>query len=140
GIAGDVEDEDLAVGKAGGPELAAVVSEAAMMRFVLAADRSRTDHLAESRRAFAHVDGDKLVRAVAHPIDAESPDVDEILIARNSRHIRRLAGLVGDGPHACARREREKCDTSEKHIDAAESRERSHVRLPAAAAPCLRRR
>src|SRR5215218_5549493 len=86
---------NLRVRQAGGPELAPVVGEAAMMRLVTPADRDRLDRLAESGRAFSHVDGDELVGAVAHALDAERPDIDVVLLAGDLRHVGRLAGLVG---------------------------------------------
>lgn len=61
----DVEDKDLAVLKTGEPELAAVVGESTVMRFVAPFDGNAVDDFAVGRRAGLYVDGDKFVRAVA---------------------------------------------------------------------------
>jgi hypothetical protein len=94
-VAVHVEDEDLAGVEPAGPEKSAVVGESGVMRLVPAADRKAVDHLAEGRRAVPHVDGDQLVRPVAHAVDTQRPDVDILLDAGNLRHVGRHAGLVG---------------------------------------------
>jgi len=117
-IGRNVEHEDRAVVDARQPQLAAVVGEAAVMRLVAPADRDRLDRLAESGRAFSHVDGDELVGAVAHALDAERPDIDVVLLAGDLRHVGRLAGLVGKRRQRCAGKQREGGSAAEKPANA----------------------
>src|SRR3989449_1947239 len=98
GVRRHVEDPDLAVVEPPGPEVTAVVAEARMMRLVPAAERHRGDHLAVMRRVRGGgADGDQLIGAVAHALDAERHDVDVVLLPGDLGHVRRHAGLVGAG-------------------------------------------
>ena len=96
-IGGDVEDPDLAVVEAPGPEVAPVVAEAGVMGLVPAAHRRRRHHLPVRRRARGRADGHQLVGAVAHALDAERPGVDVVLLTSDLGQVRRHACLVGTG-------------------------------------------
>src|SRR5258706_15628397 len=52
------------------------------------------DRLAVARRVGLHVDNDELVRAVAEPLDAKRPDIDEFLLAFDAGKVGRGAGFV----------------------------------------------
>src|SRR4051794_12595730 len=78
----DIENEDLAGIQAAGPEVAAVIREAAMMRLVATAHRNTGDHLAIGGGAGTDIDRDQLVRSVTQALDAKGPDIDILLLAR----------------------------------------------------------
>ena len=61
------------------------------------------DHLAVARRVGFHIHNDELVRAVAEPLDAQRPDIDEFLLPFDAGKVGRGAGFVG----ARVRKERE---------------------------------
>src|SRR2546423_15199738 len=90
----DVEDKHLAGVETREPELAAVVSEPAVVRFVATVDGDAVDDFAERRRARFYIDGDQLVRAIAQAFDAERPDIDELLLAFDSREVRGRTGFI----------------------------------------------
>src|SRR3954452_17223952 len=102
----DVEDEDPAGVQAAGPEVAAVVREAAMVRLVAATDRCAGDHLTIGRGPRTDIDRHQLVRAVAHTFHAKGPDIDIILLTCDLRHERR---------HACFIRQYRSNGTGEKN-------------------------
>lgn len=93
-ISVDIEDEDFAGFETGEPELAAIVGEATVVRFVASADGMRVDDLAVIAGAWLDVDGDELVGTVALSIDAEGPNVDEFLLALDPSEVGRGAGFV----------------------------------------------
>ena len=84
----DVEDKDLAGFETGEPELAAIVGEPAVMRFVAPLDGRAADDFAVGRRAGLYIDGDKFVRAIAQTFDAERPDIDELFLPLDAGEIR----------------------------------------------------
>ena len=91
----DVEDKDLAALETGEPELAAIVSKSAVMRFVPSFDRNAVEDFAVGRRAGFRIDGDEFVVAVAETFNAESPDVDEFFLSVDAGEVRRRAGFIG---------------------------------------------
>jgi hypothetical protein len=94
----DVEDIDLAVVQAAGPEEAAVVGKAGMVGLALPAHRHLRHHLAEFRRLWIDVERDELVGAVAHAFDAQRPHVQVVLLPLDQvREIGRVACLVRKG-------------------------------------------
>ena len=84
----DVEDEDLRGVEPAGPEITAVVGESRVMRLVAPAYRKRMHHLAVVRRVGVDVHGDELVLPVPEPLDPKCPDVDEVLLTDDLRHVR----------------------------------------------------
>src|SRR5581483_3203264 len=98
---------DQAVVEAAGPEVAAVVGEAAVMRLVTSTDGDRGDHLAVRLPVLrVGADRDELVLPVADAVGTERPDVDPVLLPGDLRHVGRHARLVGAGGGG----EREECD------------------------------
>src|SRR5262249_59962931 len=83
-----VEYEHAAGVKAGPPELAPVVGEAAVVGFVAPIDGGKGDDFAVLRRSGPNVDGDQLVRAVAHSLYTERPDIDELFLPIDASEIR----------------------------------------------------
>ncbi len=83
-----VENKDAAILQAGEPELAAIVGESAVVRFVATFDRDAVNHLAVIRRAGLYIEGHQLVRAVAETFDAERPNINELLLTLDPREIR----------------------------------------------------
>ena len=92
----DVEDEDLAALQTGEPELAAVVGEAAVVRFVAAIDGNTVDDFAVVGRAGLYVDGDKFVRAIAQTFYTECPNIDELFLTFDPGEVRRGTGFIGE--------------------------------------------
>ena len=84
----DIEDEDLAGIETGEPELAAIVSESAVMRLVASLDGNAVDDFAVVRRAGLYIDGNKFVRAIAQTFDTERPDINELLLPVDAGKIR----------------------------------------------------
>ncbi len=101
----DVEDVDDAVVEPTRPQIAAILGEAHVMRLAAPPDGQGLDDLPVAGRSGLHVDRDQLVRAIAHALDAQGPDVDVVLLALDEiAHERRVAGLVG--AHRVDRHER----------------------------------
>ena len=84
----DIEDKDLAGIETGEPELAAIVGESAVVRFVASLDGRAADDFAVGRRAGLYIDGDEFVRAVAQTFDAERPHIDELFLSVDAGEIR----------------------------------------------------
>lgn len=80
-IAMNVEDENAAVFETGEPELAAIIGESAMVRFVPPVDGNAVNDFAVVRRAGLCINGDEFVRAIAETFDAERPDIDKLFLA-----------------------------------------------------------
>ena len=93
----DIEDEDLAGVDPACPEMPPVVGQSGVVRLVSAADGQAVDDLAVGVGAGSHVDGDQLVRLVAHALDPQGPDIDELFLAGDLGHVGRHAGFVGQG-------------------------------------------
>ena len=86
-IAVNIEDEDLAGIQSRSPQVTTIVGEPRMMCLVATADRQLVDDLTVGLGIRAYVDRDELVLFVAEPLDPESPDIDEILLADYLRHV-----------------------------------------------------
>jgi hypothetical protein len=83
-----IEDEDAAAVEAGEPELAAIVGEAAVVRFVPSAYRGGVDDFAIVRRPGFHIYRDKFIGAVAETFDAQRPDIDKLLLPIDPGEVR----------------------------------------------------
>jgi hypothetical protein len=82
-----------------------------VVRLAAALRRYLVDDLAVSARSRVHVDGDELVHAVAHALDAGDPDVEVVLLAFDEiAHVGRVARLV----RADRRGHREQQQTDER--------------------------
>jgi hypothetical protein len=94
----EVEYVDVVVGQATGPEVAAVVGEAHVVRLAAPFDRHAVHHLAVLGRLRVHVNCDEFVVAVAQALHAQRPHMYEIFLAGDElAHVGRVAGFVGQG-------------------------------------------
>ena len=93
----DIKDEYPAGIEAGRPQVAPVVRQARVVGLVTAAHRQGVDCLAVIFRLRVDVNGDQFVLLVPKALHAQGPDIDEVLLADDFRHVRRHAGLIGGG-------------------------------------------
>ena len=80
--------------QARGPQVAPVVGQARVVGLVAPAHGQRVDDLAVVFRLRVDVNGNQLVLLVAQALHAQGPDIHEVLLADDFRHVRRHAGLV----------------------------------------------
>ena len=93
----DIKDKNPVGVQPGRPQVAAVIRQSRVMGLVTAAHREGVDYLAVIFRLRIDVNGNQLVLFVPKTLHAQRPDIDEILLADDFRHVRRHAGLVGGG-------------------------------------------
>jgi hypothetical protein len=92
---GDIEHIDLVIVQATGPQEAAVIGEAHVVRFAASAHRDLAHDLAELLRGRVDIDRYQFVEAVTHAFDAQRPHVHEIFLALDQvGHVGRVAGFV----------------------------------------------
>ena len=95
-VAADVEHEDLVVVQAAGPQVTAVVGEAAVVRLAAPAHAEHMHDLAVIRGLRIHIHGDELVRLVTHALHPERPHVDIVFLALDQgAEVGRITGFVG---------------------------------------------
>ena len=100
-VAVNIKDEDLAAVQAAGPKEAPVIRKAGVMRLVAPAHRQAMHHLPIARRIRVDVHGDQLVLLIAHAGQPQGPDVNEVLLPNDLRHVGGHAGFISrSGRHA----------------------------------------
>ena len=83
-----VENEHTAAVEAGKPELAAIVSKTAMMRFVPSAQGSGVDDFAIVGRPGFHIYRDEFIGTIAETFNPKRPDIDKLLLPIDAGEIR----------------------------------------------------
>ena len=90
----DIEDEDFAGVQARGPQVAAIIGQARVVRFVAATHGNRVDDLRIGLGVRVNVYGDEFVLTVANALKAQRPDIHRVFLAHDLGHIWRHAGFV----------------------------------------------